>query len=111
MSLRRGDIVYVAVKGPYTTKPRPVVIIQATATLELMESVTVCPITSVEVDASFVRVAIAEGERSGLDRASWIMADKIVTVPRSALRLPVVGKLDARELSDLEDALRNWLDL
>lgn len=111
MSVRRGDIVYVAVKGPYTSKPRPVVIVQATATLELMESVTVCPITSVEVDASFVRVTIAEGERSGLDRPSWIMADKIVTVPRSALRLPAVGKLDARELSDLEDALRNWLDL
>ena len=28
MSLRRGDIVYVAVKGPYTTKPRPVVVVQ-----------------------------------------------------------------------------------
>jgi mRNA interferase MazF len=111
MSLRRGDILYVAVKGPYTSKPRPAVIIQATATLELMESVTVCPITSVEVDASFVRILITEGERSGLDRASWIMADKIVTVPRSALRLPVVGRLDPRELSDLADALRNWLDV
>lgn len=111
MSLRRGDIVYVAVKGPYTTKPRPVVVIQATATLELMESATVCPITSVAVDASFVRVPIVEGERSGLDGESWIMADKIVTVPRSALKLPAIGKPDARELSDLEDALRNWLDL
>ncbi|MGQ0547516.1 MAG: type II toxin-antitoxin system PemK/MazF family toxin [Betaproteobacteria bacterium] len=68
MNLRRGDIVYVAVKGPYTTKPRPVVVVQATATLELMESVTVCPVTSVEVDAGFVRVAVAEGQRSGLDR-------------------------------------------
>lgn len=44
MSLRRGDIVYVAVKGPYTTKPRPVVVVQATETLDLLESVTVCPI-------------------------------------------------------------------
>lgn len=111
MNLRRGDIAYVAVKGPYTTKPRPVVVIQATATLELMESVTVCPITSVEVDAGFVRVPVVEGQRSGLDRPSWIMADKIVTVPRAALKLPAVGKLDARELSELEDALRNWLDL
>ncbi len=111
MSLKRGDIVYVAVKGPYTTKPRPVVVVQATATLEMMESVTVCPITSVEVDAGFVRVPVAEGQRSGLDRGSWIMADKIVTVPRSALRLPAVGRLESRELSELEDALRNWLDL
>ena len=84
MNLRRGDIVYVAVKGPYTTKPRPVVVVQATATLEMMESVTVCPITSVEIDATFVRVPVAEGQRSGLDRSSWIMVDKIVTVPRSA---------------------------
>ena len=111
MTPRRGDIAYVAVQGPYTTKPRPVVIIQATATLDVMESVTVCPITSVEVEAQFVRVPVAEGERSGLDRQSWIMADKIVTVPRAALKLPAVGRLDARELSELEAALRNWLDL
>ena len=111
MNLRRGDIVYVAVKGPYTTKPRPVVVVQATQTLELMESVTVCPITSAEVDAAFVRVPVAEGQRSGLDRNSWIMVDKVVTVPRSALRMPAVGKLDVRELSELEAALKNWLDL
>lgn len=111
MNLKRGDIVYVAVKGPYTTKPRPVVVVQATATLELMESVTVCPITSVEIEASFVRVPVAQGQRSGLDRSSWIMADKIVTVPRSALKASAVGSLDARELSELEAALNNWLDL
>ena len=111
MNLRRGDIVYVAVKGPYTAKPRPVVVVQATATLEMMESVTVCPITSVEIDAEFVRVPVAEGQRSGLDRSSWIMADKIVTVPRSALKVPAIGRLDARELSELEAALKNWLDL
>ncbi|OGA21204.1 MAG: hypothetical protein A3H34_01390 [Betaproteobacteria bacterium RIFCSPLOWO2_02_FULL_67_19] len=111
MNLRRGDILYVAVKGPYTTKPRPVVVAQATATLELMESVTVCPLTSLEIDADYVRVPVAEGQRSGLNRRSWIMADKVVTVPRSALKLPAVGRLDARELSELEAALRNWLDL
>jgi mRNA interferase MazF len=111
MNLKRGDIVYVAVKGPYTTKPRPVVVVQATATLDVMESVTVCPITSVEIEAQFVRVPVAEGSRSGLDRRSWVMADKIVTVPRSALKLAAVGELDPRELSELEAALRNWLDL
>ena len=29
MILRRGTIAYVAIKGPYTGKPRPVVVIQA----------------------------------------------------------------------------------
>lgn len=111
MSLRRGDIVYVAVKGPYTTKPRPVVVVQATETLDLLESVTVCPVTSVDLGAHFVRVAITTGRRSGLDHDSWIMADKVVTVPRSALKSSPVGRLDARELSQLEAALRTWLDL
>jgi mRNA interferase MazF len=111
MSLRRGDIVYVAVKGPYTTKPRPVAVVQATETLDLLESVTVCLITSVDIGAHLVRVAISTGRRSGLDRDSWIMADKVVTVPKSALKSSPVGRLDARELSQLEEALRTWLDL
>jgi mRNA interferase MazF len=111
MTLRRGDIVFVAVKGPYTAKPRPVVVVQATETLDLLESVTVCPVTSVDIGAHFVRVAISTGRRSGLERDSWIMADKVVTVPRSALKSSPVGKLDARELSQLEEALRTWLDL
>jgi len=111
MTLRRGDIVLVAVKGPYTSKPRPVVIIQATETLDLMESVTVCPITSVETGAGFVRVPVASGRRSGLDRSSWIMADKIVTVPRSALKSEPVGRLDTRETAELESAITAWLDL
>ncbi len=111
MSLRRGDIVLVAVKGPYTSKPRPVVIVQATETLDLMESITVCPITSVETGADFVRVSVAAGRRSGLNLDSWIMADKVVTVPRSALRSEPIGRVDAREMTGLEAALRAWLDL
>ena len=111
MNLRRGDIVVVAVKGPYTTKPRPVVVVQASATLDLMESVTVCPITSTDAGAAIMRVPVAVGRRSGLERDSWIMADKIVTVPRSSMNLPSIGRLEARELEELEAALRAWLDL
>ena len=33
MSLRRGDLVTVAAKGPYTGKPRPALVIQASETL------------------------------------------------------------------------------
>ena len=76
-----------------------------------MESVTVCPVTSVNAGTSFVRIPIAVGRRSGLDRDSWIMVDKVVTVPRSALKSESVGRLDVRELSELEAALRAWLDL
>ncbi len=111
MSLRRGDIVQVAVKGPYASKPRPAVVIQATETLDPLESVTVRQVTSVHFGAPCVRVAVASGRRSGLDRDSWIVADKVVTVPRAAPKSTAIGKLDAVELSQLEAALRTWLDL
>ncbi|MSQ51225.1 MAG: hypothetical protein EXR28_04995 [Betaproteobacteria bacterium] len=61
--------------------------------------------------AHFVRVSVATGRRSGLDRDSWVMADKTVTVPRSALKSLPVGRLDTHELFQLEAALRTWLDL
>jgi len=39
------------------------------------------------------------------------MADKVVTVPRSALKSGPVGRVDAQEMTDLEAALGAWLDL
>ena len=42
MSLRRGDLVTVAAKDPYTAKPRPALVIQASETLPYRNSVTLC---------------------------------------------------------------------
>jgi mRNA-degrading endonuclease toxin of MazEF toxin-antitoxin module len=39
MSLRRGDLVTVAAKGPYTSKPRPALVIQSSDTLPSGERV------------------------------------------------------------------------
>lgn len=44
MSLRRGDLVTVAAKGPYTGKPRPALVVQADR-LSQLASVMVCPLT------------------------------------------------------------------
>lgn len=41
MSLRRGDLVTVAAKGPYTAKPRPALVVQASETLAYRDSVTI----------------------------------------------------------------------
>jgi hypothetical protein len=40
MSLRRGDLVTVAAKGPYTGKPRPALVIQASETLPYRDSIS-----------------------------------------------------------------------
>jgi mRNA interferase MazF len=49
-------------------------------------SVTICPLTSHEVDAPLVRLPVRANEATGLDRASWLMVDKITTMPRENLQ-------------------------
>ena len=48
--MRRGTVVVVATKGPYTGKPRPAVVVQDAVFNETHASITVCPVTSELVD-------------------------------------------------------------
>jgi mRNA interferase MazF len=108
--MTRGDIVVVAARGAYTGKPRPAVIVQSDLFNDTHASLTICPITSDIVDAPLFRVALPPGTRTGLDRPSQVMADKIVSVPRSAVNR-VVGRCESAEVEAVDDALRSWLQL
>ncbi len=66
MSLRRGDLVTVAAKGPYTAKPRPALVVQASETLPYRDSVTVCLLTADLIDAPLFRVRIEPAAANGL---------------------------------------------
>ena len=65
MSLRRGDLVTVAAKGPYTGKPRPALVVQADP-LSQLASVMVCPLTSKLIAAAPLRVRIEPGRLNNL---------------------------------------------
>jgi mRNA interferase MazF len=108
--VKRGAIVVVAAKGAYTGKPRPAVVVQSDLFNATHASVTICPITSDFVDAPLFRLTLPPGPRTGLKAASQIMVDKIVSVPRSALR-EAIGQCDSTELEAIEDGLRRWLEL
>ena len=110
MGIVRGDVVVVATRGPYTGKPRPAVVVQADLFNDTHASVTVCPATSDVIDAPLFRVSVPPGSRTGLEAASQIMADKVVSVPRSAIGKRI-GRCDPDELQTLDDALRRWLAL
>jgi len=111
MTLRRGDLVWVAVKGPYTGKPRPAVVVQATAAVEYRDSVTVCLLTSEKIDAPAFRVRVRRSKWNALEVDSDIMVDKVVTIPKEAMASPGLGRLSPREIADLNRALRFWLAL
>jgi mRNA interferase MazF len=109
-ALRRGTVVTVASPGVYSGKPRPAVVVQAERWLQAHPSVTLCPLTSTLRLAPLVRIAVAPSPRNGLRKPSQLMVDKLFTVPIQALG-EVVGQLEPDVLTDLDLALRGWLEL
>ncbi len=110
MALSRGAIVTIAARGPYTSKPRPAVVVQSDLFNPSHASVTVCPITSDCVDAPLFRVHIPPGTRTGLSTISQVMVDKVVSLPRSAIAREL-GGCDLDTMTAIDEALRMWLHL
>jgi mRNA interferase MazF len=110
VEVNRGDVVVVASRGAYTSKPRPALVVQADAYNETHSSITLCPITSDNVDAPLFRVALPPGDRTGLQVPSQVMVDKVVSVPREAVGR-VIGTCDLAEMEHVGAALRGWLAL
>lgn len=108
--MTRGDVVIVATRGAYTSKPRPALIVQADVYNETHASITVCPITSDVIDAPLFRVSLPPGTRTGLTSPSQVMIDKVVSVPRAAIGRRI-GRCGPAELQLADDALRGWLSL
>lgn len=111
MSLSRGDLVTVAAKGPYTGKPRPALIVQASESLPYRDSVTICLLTSELIEAPLFRVRIKPAPANGLRQVSDVMIDKVVTVPRELLSAKPMGHLAPAEMQRVDAALRFWLSL
>ena len=94
--MKRGTIVVVAARGAPTGKPRPGLVVQSDLFNPTHASVTICPITSDCVDAPLFRLTLPAGPRTGLRAVSQVMVDKIVTVPRAAIR-EEIGRASCRE--------------
>lgn len=108
--MTRGDIVVVATRGAYTSKPRPALVVQSDLYNETHASVTICPITSDCVDAPLFRIAVPPGSRTSLKATSQVMVDKVVSVPRESIGR-VVGTCSRDEMEAVGEALRTWLAL
>jgi mRNA interferase MazF len=67
-------------------------------------SITVCGLTSSDIDAPIARPAIEPTEANGLRVPSQLMVDKITTVPKSRLG-DRLGRLDADDVTRLNRAI------
>jgi mRNA interferase MazF len=108
--MQRGDVVAVADRvGDYTGKPRPAVIVQSDA-FGTLESVTVCPLTSVASDAPMLRLEVRSSSALTLSSVSWIAVDKITTVRRHRIGQSI-GRLSAADMRRLSGALAVFLGI
>ncbi|MCY7402520.1 MAG: type II toxin-antitoxin system PemK/MazF family toxin [Nocardioides sp.] len=107
--MRRGDICIAAARGAYTGKPRPVVIVQDDR-FDATASITVCPLTTNQVQAPLTRIAVEPTSVTGIEQPSKIMIDKITTMPRSNVG-DRIGRLEDSDLIRLDRALLVFLGL
>lgn len=107
--MRRGDIYIAAARGADTGKPRPVVVVQDDR-FDGTGAVTVCPLTSNDVQAPLSRIPVRPTAGTGIEYQSYIMVDKITTMPRANLS-DSLGKLEDSDLVRLDRALVVFLGL
>ena len=107
--MKRGEICTAATRGPYTGKPRPVLVIQDDS-FDATSSITICPFTTNPVDAPLLRIPIEPSAANGLDRTSSLMVDKITTVPKANLG-ERVGQLTDEDMLKLNRSVAVFLGI
>ena len=106
--MRRGEV-WTQSGGPgFARKPRPVLIVQSDL-LEGTDSIVICLFTSLEEARLNARLPFEPTTENGLLEASELMADKIMTVPRTTLGRRI-GALSAEEMGEVQQALAFVLD-
>jgi len=106
--IERGSIYSMAERGAYTSKPRPVIVMQNPNVR--LESVIVIPLTSRDAQGEPIRIAIDPTADNGLERRSFAMCDKIVAVRRESLVEPAIGKLPDAVVKVIQDTVYDLID-
>ena len=89
--MRRGDLVTVAMPGDFG-KPRPALVIQADQ-FDQSGTLVVLLISGTLVDAPLIRITVQPTAGNGLRKTSQVMVDKVMSVKREKLDLPI-GRLE-----------------
>jgi len=108
--MKRGEIWTVASGSGYSGKPRPAVIVQDDR-FDATDSITICPITTDPTEAPLFRPIVDRSDGNGLRETSRLMADKIITVPKSRLGKSRIGHLAAHDMINLNRAISIFLGL
>jgi len=106
---KRGDIVICILSGDYG-KPRPGVVVQSNLFNTTHASITICPITSHQVEAPLFRLSLEPSSQNGLKSISQIMVDKVSSLKKEKVQKKI-GTLSKDQILILNNALKLWLEI
>lgn len=106
--MKRGEIWTIRASG-YASKPRPVVIVQSDSVTRF-DSVITCLLTSYDSSDIATRVRVEPDAGNGLNKTSYVMTDKIVTVERGLLG-EHIGIMPGDIMSQVDEQLMTVLGL
>ena len=106
--MKRGELWTLRDRN-YASKARPVVIVQADSE-NFFDSVILCLFTSFKSENISTRVKIEPSPENGLEKTSYVMTDKIITVEKSLLGKQL-GNLTSEEMHHIAGKLAKILDI
>ena len=106
--MKRGEV-WTLRDDNYASKARPVVIVQSDDYNDF-DSIILCLFTSFEAEDRETRVMINPTDKNGLNKKSYVMTDKIVTVKKTMLH-EAIGKLSNEEMKEISQKLKDILGL
>ena len=106
--MKRGEI-WTIQDRQYASKARPVVVIQSDKH-DSFDSVILCLFTSFESGNISTRVPVEPSAENGLQKKSFVMTDKIVTVDKKMLG-KCVGVLSDENMTAVSEQLKIILGL
>ena len=106
--MKRGEI-WTLRDRQYASKARPVIVIQSDE-YNTFDSVILCLFTTYDSKSIGTRVLVKPTKENGLQKESYVMTDKIVTVDKNMLG-EQIGILSEQEMALVSKQLRNILGL
>jgi mRNA interferase MazF len=105
--MKRGEV-WTLQDRNYASKARPVVIVQTDE--NPFDSVMLCLLTTFESESIPTRVKIMLTDENALEKVSYVMTEKMVTVEKTMLG-KYVGKLTDNEMSSIARQLAKLLEI
>lgn len=96
--------------GKPASKPRPWVVVQTERALIRPMKITACPMTTGSAKQGWPRPLIRPTAMNGLQADSYVEVDWIYTFPIGDIA-GQIGTISDADLTEVDEALRLWLDL